>query len=338
MTRLATRKNWVVLVVTLGVWATDSARGADCGDGVLTMVQGGPVTRSVRGKDAQTVSIDAAALAFLVGKDDHRWKRSETLQTGAGTTATVLFPSCNLVVRLGADTEALLTAPHPDVALQVRLLRGEAVVWGPTDANAWSLVAMGDAAYALVRRGAIRVVSPRNVELLRGEAGVFNGPVPQRRLIEDDGRLAVRPDAALSAPALQAVTAGFRSDALGAAVAAGDGWIAEAEQGDLIPARGPQRGPTPLPAEGGVHIDYYQPRSGTLVSAVALASREGTTGGQRENIVQSLSRQRDAAVAVAARLERTRIIGAGFGETGVTTGGILLRTNELVRLLTLNGP
>lgn len=332
---------WPTLALGLLVWecAGVSASAVDCGIGEIVVVQGATVYRWEGQRGTNETAIDADSLPALVGGDQHKWAVGQSLETEKTSRVTVLFPGCGTTVILGPASRATLKGARADAALHLRLELGQAEVWGSAALAGWTLITFDEKSY-VASRGVIRASLPESVELLRGEAGFYRGAVPQGGLLGPDGRLSAAPDLILApkTESLQASLAQHFQNLRDEAWAEANRWVLDAAQGDLIPSRGVETGPSAFVLETAQRQPSFdRPRLAVQISPTGATVRGPTTGTSQRSIVDVLAGQGDPGnVAVASRIERTRIVGAGF--TGASLGGLSLfpQVNPFVQPIRLN--
>jgi len=282
---------------------------------------------------------------------DYVLRPGETIVTAEDGTAVLMLPGYETVVHLGdgSGSSQLILEEVPalerGVPIGLTVERGPALIVRKPGDRRWLLVACRSGATQgyVLSRGASFVArvgaDALTFSVSQGEAVYFAGP-PAGRLIDEAGELIDRagvviapgqrlsveapaqptPDTASVPRALNRMNEGLYAFGL----TKGEQWVERAEQGDLIPARGPIRGvPRALAEQVGVpRATFDQPRSVAVVSTPRVVTAPVSVAVRPtpvvENVGISLIQSRvPTSVVVGQRLLRTRII----GNPG-TTGGV----------------
>ena len=336
------------MAVVLGVLAGDGlCRAQACGNGAIAAIQGGGVSHQRDVVGAQPIMIEPdpseTSLAAAVWNGTNVWRFGESLQTQEGASVVVLFETCGVTVRVGGNTRVTLERERSDVALYLRLERGEVQVFTPPASIDWLLLSLQNRSYILLRGGALSCSESRDPVLWAGEGAVVRKPVTDE-LVVREGKPVGEPDLHLTPDEKGRIAIGYerRRGLASLAGAQSNRWVTDAEQGDLIPAWTQAEGGQPTLSGPGRPLAFDQPR--TTVASVSAGFGIRATGAsstQPRSVVEQLYENRSiSSFAVAQQVERTRVLGlrtldvVEFSRSG---GG--LRTNPLVRSILLNtGP
>ena len=305
-----------------------------CREARISSVNGGVLSRTNSDDSIDRILPDTLPSFAAGGK--LQWDSAETLATDAGVAATVVFLDCPVIIQIGENSRVRLLEPARDYALHLQVTEGVVTVSAPPNDPVWHLVAIRDEAFTLFRGALIQFGPQNDIRIGRGEAVQYKGTVPQRPLLV--GGKPDKPDEVLT-PQPEVGTRqqnSLRTANWYTALSAGDGWIRHAQENDLIPSRGAgQSSLTVSISEFGERQNFDKPRTGSFVVALASAPRESVVATTRPSVVEELFDAGDPGnVAVAVRLQRTRIIGTESAR--VSSGGVLLQANELFRKLQLN--
>ena len=303
---------------------------------VVTALTGGGAMRGPGGPPFPVTEWDYYTYDYVL-------RPGETIITAEDGTAVLMLPGYETVVHLGDGSgSSQLTleevpALEGGVPIGLTLERGPALIVRRPSDRRWLLVAcrVGPTQGYVLSRGASFVARAGadglTFSVSQGEAVYFAGP-PARRLIDEAGELldragvGIAPGQRLSveAPAQPAPDTESVPQALNRmnqglyvfGLTKGEQWVERAEQGDLIPARGPVRGvPRALAGEIGVpRATFDQPRSVAVVTTPRVATAPVGVAVRPapvvENLGISLIQSRvPTSVVVGQRLLRTRIIG-----------------------------
>ena len=323
---------------------------------VVTALTGGGAFRGVGGPAFPDTDWDYYAFDYVL-------QPGETIVTADDGAAVLMLPGYETVIHLGDGQSrselALAEASGLDsgVPLGLTLTAGHALIVRKPSDQRWLLFAGRSAAAEayVLSRGASFVARADADEVTfsvsHGEVVYFSGP-PAQRLIDEAGELIDRTGVVI--PAGQRVSAGAPAQAVPDAESVpqainrlndglyafglqkGRQWVEQAEQGDLIPAKGAVRGAARVfAAEVGVpRATFDQPRSVAVVTTPRVVTAPTRTALVAAPVVQnvgiSLIQSRiPTSVIVGQRLLRTRII----GNPG-TSGGVRAnpQAQQLIRL------
>ncbi|MHC4089504.1 MAG: hypothetical protein ACYSVY_04355 [Planctomycetota bacterium] len=344
------------MLLTASVCSMAAAQEVEGPHAVVTALTGGGATRGPGGPAFPVTDWDDYA-------NDYVLRPGETIVTADDGTAVLMLPGYETVIHVGdgngrcESTLNRVPGLQGGVPVGLNVQRGQALVVRKPDDRRWLLVACrgaGTRGYVL-SRGASFVARSGDDELSfsvsHGEVVYFAGR-PARRFTDQAGELTDRagvvvpagqrlsarapqqpaPDDASVPRAISQMNEGLYAFAL----TKGIQWVEQAEQGDLVPARGAVRGVPRALAEqvGGGRATFDQPRSVSVVTTPRVAAAPSGAGFRAtplvENVGVSLIRSGvPTSVVVGQRFLRTRII----GNPG-TSGGVRAnpQAQQLIRL------
>jgi hypothetical protein len=221
-----------------------------------------------------------------------------------------------------------------------------------TSQDEWLLISCTSWPAYTLSKGASIVVSADGAEarfnVTRGSALYFAQAVPEGMLLDAEGQPIDRtgvaipegqqvstrqPQPTADAGSSSAASKSLSADLYKFGLGLGDEWVADAEQGDLVPVRGESRAPMEALADAGRVSEpaFDQPRT-VVVTPVQRTTRSAVQPVQVGDAVTALrSSGVPTEVVIGQRFVRTRII----GNPG-TTGGQQIRANpfaeQLIRL------